>query len=234
MVIHRYILAFRAIILFNMDELIAGLEQSGVLRSPLIKAALGTIDRADFVPEKFRRSAYEDTALLIGFGQTISQPYTVVFMLEELRVRRGDRVLEIGYGSGWATMLLADLVGPSGRVYAFEIIPELCEFGKQNIKKYPVLMRRAQFICASAELGYSTKAPFNCIIAAAAVENAPTAWREQLAVHGRMIYPSGNSLFLEIKKADGTFKVQEFPGFMFVPFCKAQNVLLGQSFSEGP
>jgi protein-L-isoaspartate(D-aspartate) O-methyltransferase len=205
-----------------MNELIAELEQNGVLRSPSIKKVLEAIDRADFIPEQLYSNAYENTALPIGFGQTISQPYTVIFMLEKLRVRRGDRVLEVGYGSGWVTALLANLVGSSGRVYAFEIVPELCAFGKQNIKKYSAFMHRTQLICVSAEHGYGAEAPFNCIIAAAAVKNVPNVWREQLVVHGRMIYPRDNSLFLEIKKADGTFKVQEFPGFVFVPFRNKQ------------
>lgn len=203
-----------------MNDLIVELEQSGVLHSPSLREALASVDRADFVPEELRESAYEDTALSIGFGQTISQPYTVVFMLEQLQVRRGDRVLEVGYGSGWATSLLANLVGPSGRVCAFEIVPELCAFGKQNVEKYPALARRIEFICASAERGHSTGAPFDRIIAAAAVGKVPTAWREQLAVRGRMVYPKNGSLFLETKDADGTFKVQEFPGFAFVPFVK--------------
>ncbi|HCR52613.1 TPA: protein-L-isoaspartate O-methyltransferase [Candidatus Kaiserbacteria bacterium] len=201
-----------------MDELIAELEKSGVLRSPPITQALATVDRADFVPENVRAYAYKDTALPIGFGQTISQPYTVVYMLERLQAQSGNRVLEVGYGSCWATALLAKLVGPRGRIYAFEIVPELCAFGKQNIAKYPALMHRAEMLCESAESGYSDRAPFDRIIAAASLVEVPGEWRAQLASGGRMVYPKDGALFLEIKNADGSFSVQKFPGFAFVPF----------------
>ncbi len=203
-----------------MRELIAHLEREGVLRSPALKRALAAVDRADFVPAELRASAYEDDALPIGYGQTISQPYTVVFMLEKLGVRKGDAVLEVGYGSGWVTALLARLAGPAGRVCAFEIVPELCAFGEKNLEKYPALRPRAHLACASAEDGCPAHAPFDRLIAAAAVEKVPGAWRAQIAAGGSMLYPRDDSLFLETKKADGTFSVAEFPGFVFVPFVK--------------
>ena len=102
-----------------MEELIRWLEGRGVLRSPRLKAALQAVDRADFIPPDLRAAAYLDEPLPIGQGQTISQPYTVVFMLEALGVAPGHRVLEIGYGSAWQTALLAYLVGDQG-VFALE------------------------------------------------------------------------------------------------------------------
>ncbi|HUY62658.1 MAG TPA: methyltransferase domain-containing protein [Candidatus Paceibacterota bacterium] len=204
-----------------MEALIAELRRAGVLRSAAIARALGAVDRADFVPDELRAEAYEDTALPIGRGQTISQPYTVVVMLEALQARRGNRVFEIGYGSGWVTALLAHLVGHAGRVYAFEIVPELCAFGKRNLEKYPILAKRVELTCASAEDGYPAKAPFDRITAAATVDGVPNAWRDELAPGGRMVYPKGDSLFLETKSARGTVRTREFPGFVFVPLVTA-------------
>ena len=203
-----------------MQKLIKRLKGRGVLQSPDIIRALEDIDRVDFLPEELRDSAYEDTALPIGAGQTISQPYTVVFMLEQLQVRSGDVVLDVGFGSGWQTALLAHLVGPSGKIYAFEVVPELCELGKGNLEKYPNLAGRVRLLCMSAQSGYAEVAPFDRIVAAAEVTQVPGAWREQLVPGGRMVYPKGNALVLETKRADGTFAVKEFPGFVFVPFVE--------------
>ncbi|MBI2025379.1 methyltransferase domain-containing protein [Candidatus Kaiserbacteria bacterium] len=204
----------------GMPPLVAHLKQTGVLRSAPVLAAFEEIDRADFVPENLKPLAYEDTALPIGGGQTISQPYTVAFMLEQLQVRGGDTVLEVGYGSGWQTALLSHLVGPSGRVYAFEVLPTLCRLGENNLEKYPHLARRVQFLCRSGEKGYPEKAPFDRIIAAAEVAEAPPAWREQLRPSGRMMYPKNSALILEEKRRDGSIKAAAFPGFAFVPFVK--------------
>ncbi|MDE1925316.1 MAG: methyltransferase domain-containing protein [Patescibacteria group bacterium] len=204
-----------------MPKIITELKEKGVLRSQAIVRALEDVDRADFLPEDLHDVAYEDTALPIDGGQTISQPYTVVFMLEQLHVRPGDIVLDIGYGSGWQTALLAHLVGPSGKVYAFEVVPMLCEQGKEHLEKYPSLAPRIQFLCMSAQNGYAKAAPFDRIVSAAAVREAPKPWHEQLLPGGRMVYPKGNSLILEVKKPDGHFDIKEFPGFVFVPFVEA-------------
>ncbi len=202
--------------------LIAHLAQTGVLKSPSIIRALEEIDRANFVPEDLQSLAYEDTALPIGGGQTISQPYTVVFMLEQLQVEEGNSVLEVGYGSCWQTVLLAQLVGPSGRIYAFERLSLLCAWGENNLQAYPDLARRAQLFCKSAENGCPEGAPFDRIIAAAEVAEVPPAWREQLKPQGRMIYPKNDALVVEKKKKDGSFETITFPGFIFVPFVKGQ------------
>ena len=202
------------------NVLVTHLKQTGVLHSASILAAFEEIDRADFVPENLKPLAYEDTALPIGGGQTISQPYTVAFMLEQLQVRGGDTVLDVGYGSGWQTALLSHLVGPSGRVYAFEVLPILCRQGENHLEKYPHLARRVQFLCRSGERGYPEKAPFDRIIAAAEVTETPPAWREQLKPSGRMMYPRNGALILEEKRRDGSIRTASFPGFAFVPFVK--------------
>lgn len=203
-----------------MPELIEKLQQRGVLHSPSIIRALEDVDRADFLPDDLKEIAYEDTALPIGEAQTIYQPYTVVFMLEQLQVRPGDIILEVGYGSCWQTALLAHLVGPSGRVYALEVALNLCRQGEANLSKYTQLMKRTECVCMNAKDGYAKAAPFDRCIAAAEVEEVPEEWRGQLLPRGRMIYPRGSALILEVKHSDGTFTTQEFPGFVFVPFVK--------------
>jgi protein-L-isoaspartate(D-aspartate) O-methyltransferase len=203
-----------------MPKLIAALKERGVLQTPEVIRAFEEVDRADFLPDDIQDSAYEDIALPINGGQTISQPYTVALMLEQLQVRPGDKVFEVGFGSGWCTALLAHLVNPSGRVYAFEIVPALCTMGMEHLEKYPHLAKRVELFCISGKNGCKEAAPFDRIIAAAEVQKVPPAWRTQLLPGGRMVYPKGNALFLEIKKPDGAFEVKEFPGFVFVPFVE--------------
>lgn len=202
-----------------MERLIRGLKQNGVLRSKNIEEALRAAPRELFVPESLRERAYDDEALPIGRGQTISQPYTVVFMLELFEVGSGHIVLDAGYGSGWQSALLAHLVGAGGRVYAFEIVPELCVFGTDNVSRIPRLASRVTAFCKSAGPGMpELPGGFDRIIAAAEVDSVPLAWQEQLKTGGIMVYPSGNSLWREKKTAPGVFQKEEFPGFAFVPF----------------
>jgi len=202
--------------------MIRSLEEKGVQRAPDIRRALARVDRRRFVPEEYAASAYQDIPLPIGDGQTISQPYTVVFMLELLRPASGDRIMDIGSGSGWQSALLADIAGAEGRVYAFEIVPRLCALGRANAAVYPELAERITFYCRSAAHGLPSVASraggFDGIIAAAEVRLVPAAWRRQLKTGGRLVYPKEGALFLEVKRDDGSFSAREYPGFAFVPF----------------
>lgn len=211
----------------TLDELIASLRAKGVLKSARIARALRRADRKGFVPGEFVEHAYADTALPIGEGQTISQPYTVVFMLELLAPRVGERIVDVGYGSGWQTVLLAELIGKKGRVYAIEILPNRCSSGKANVAKYPALAERVDFYCQNAASGLPDVARkiggFDGIVAAAEVRDVPPAWREQLKIGGRLVYPRASSIFREVKKADGTFETKEHPGFAFVPFVEGRS-----------
>lgn len=207
-----------------MKELILRLKSLGVLRSPAIESALGSVDRADFVPGDIKDSAYLDEALPIGEGQTISQPYTVVFMLELLAPKEGDYLMDIGYGSGWQTALLASVVGEKGHVYAMERVRKICEFGQANVLKYPELAKRVTFFCGNATPGLSKEAEqcggFGGIIAAAELGEVPKAWREQLKIGGRLVYPKNRAVWREVKKDAGKFSKEEHPGFVFVPYVK--------------
>jgi protein-L-isoaspartate(D-aspartate) O-methyltransferase len=202
-----------------MKELINHLKEIGVLKSKRIEEALLAVDRADFVPQEARDLAYKDTALPIGYGQTISQPYTVVFMLELLNVQEGDVMMEAGFGSGWQTALLSYLVGSKGKVYSFEIVEELCKFGQLNLEKYQDLGSRIELFCQSATDGINKiKNLIDRIIVAADIPEIPKIWRERLRVGGVLLYPSETSIFREIKKDHGQFEIEDFPGFVFVPY----------------
>lgn len=206
----------------RQKQLIASLVKNGVLKTPAIQRAFEHIDRKYFIPHELAADAYEDTALPIGEGQTISQPYTVAFMLELLRPKAGDHIVDIGYGSGWQTALLADIVGAHGTIYAIERISELCALGKQNVAKYPEHEKQVEFFCQDATPGLPDTAQriggFDGIIAAADVRTVPKSWREQIKIGGRLVYPGEGTIYAELKRAKDSFEKTEYPGFIFVPF----------------
>jgi len=159
-----------------------------------------------------------DQALPIGFGQTISQPLVVAFMLEQLDPQPGHKILDIGSGSGWTSALLAEIVGSKGKVIAIEIVSELKEFGEKNTSKYNFIKKGiVEFICADGSKGYVKEAKFDRILASASGRELPLAWKEQLKIKGKIVAPIGTSIWTFIKKSKNSFQEIEHPGFAFVP-----------------
>jgi protein-L-isoaspartate(D-aspartate) O-methyltransferase len=195
---------------FNMadkEKLIQALVEEGYLKSPEIIDAFRAIDRADFVLAEYKEEAYGNYPLPIGEGQTISQPLTVAFLLELLEPKAGEKILDIGSGSGWTTALLAHIVSKeaSGKVLGIERVTGLCEFGKKNLAKY-FNESRARITCADGTLGLSNEAPFDKILAGAAgTRDIPKAWRDQLKVGGRIAAPVGSSVWMFEKKPASTW-----------------------------
>lgn len=191
------------------------------MKTPSIIEAFEKVDRKDFVPEELKDKAYLNTPLPIGYGQTISQPLTVAFMLELLQPQAGDKILEIGSGSGWQTALLANIVSGGngrGKIIAVELIPELMAFGRKNAAKYGFIKRGiVEFHSFNATRGMPEQAPFDKIISAASGGEIPPAWKEQLAIGGRLVAPVKGSIILLTKKSETEFKAEEYPGFAFVP-----------------
>ena len=198
-----------------IDSLIGG----GWLKTPRIIEAFRRIKRVDFLPKDLEDLAELNEALPIGYGQTISQPLVVAFMLEQLEPKEGDKILDIGSGSGWTSALLKEIVGKKGRVIAIDIIPELVEFGKNNVAKYNFIEKGiVEFICADGSKGYKKEAPYDGILVSAAVQTeVPRAWKEQLKIGGRIVTPIGSSIWLFTKKSESKFEEIEYPGFAFVP-----------------
>ena len=201
-------------------DLIKQLIDQKYLKTPLIIEAFKKIDRKDFVLDQFKHEFDVNAPLPIGYGQTISQPLTVAFMLELLQPCSNDKILDIGAGSGWQTALLAYCV-KDGKVFAVERIPELNEFGKKNVSKYNFIKKGiVEFICKDGSEGLIDQSPFDKIIAAAACDKVPEDLKKQLKINGRLVIPVKNSIWLVIKKSDKEFDEQEFPGFAFVPLIE--------------
>lgn len=212
------------------EAMIQSLIREGVLKTPEIIAAFRAIDRRNFVQPETAAETYENHPLPIGEGQTISQPYTVAFMLELLAPQPGMHILDIGAGSGWQTALLAHIVGESGKITAIERIPALCEFAKENIEKYEFLsMKRVEFFCgdAASHLPPQTVSnTYDAIIAAATAKELPDLWRKAVKTSGKIIAPIGNSLWVFTKKDVGSWEDREYPGFVFVPLIRDAKPLL--------
>ena len=195
------------------------------MKTPSIIDAFEKVDRKDFVPEELKDKAYLNTPLPIGYGQTISQPLTVAFMLELLQPEKGNRVLEIGSGSGWQTALLAHIVSGEGKVFAAELIPELMAFGRKNVAKYGFIKKgllagkqgTVEFHSLNATKGMPKEAPFDRIISAASGHDLPAAWKEQLKIGGRIVAPVKDAIHLLVKKSETEFEESVYPGFAFVP-----------------
>ena len=159
------------------------------IRSPDVLAAMGKVPRHVFVPEHLQESAYQDTALPIGPDQSISQPFIVAEMVQDLKLRRSDRVLEIGTGSGFQTAVLAEI---AAEVYSMEIDGELLaracalldHLGYQNIHT----------LCRDGFLGWKEEAPFDKVIVSAAPQHIPRELVRQLRVGGRMVVPLGSDV----------------------------------------
>lgn len=204
----------------------------GVLRTMQIINAMLATDRKDFIPEEIKEEAYIDEALPIGWGQTISQPYTVAFMLELLAPQPGETILDIGAGSGWQTAMLAYIVSNQqdqtpGKVYAIEIIPDLCKFGKANVSKYSFIKNGiVEFRCGDGDKPVVNNEEANKIIAAASIscdsanksECLPENWKRELKIDGVIVTPIGNSIWKFKKISADQFEPEEYPGFVFVPY----------------
>jgi len=203
------------------EKMIKHLLDIGALRSERIKQALLAFPREEFVPaEEFHR-AYEDHPLLIGQGQTISQPRTVVFMLEELGAQEHDNVLDIGAGSGWQSALLSYLVGNRGHVWAYEILEqEVGKFGKANLEKFN--LENVDYFIGDASEHWTEHAPYNRIISGAAFDNIPEELKDLLEIGGCLVTPTQDHNMVCISRTaeegEKEFIVKNTFGFEFVPF----------------
>jgi protein-L-isoaspartate(D-aspartate) O-methyltransferase len=178
--------------------------------------AMGRIPREEFVPPELRDAAYEDGPLPIGFGQTISQPFTVAFMCAALRLTGNEKVLEIGTGSGYGAAVLSLL---AKSVFTIERVPELAALARERLARLG--HDNVQVITADGTLGLPAEAPFDGIVVTAGAETLPDTYVQQLARHGRIVIPIGgfryNQEMYRFTRLEGELRVENLGGFAFVP-----------------
>src|SRR3954451_16147477 len=192
------------------------------VRDPLVLDAMRLVPREAFVEPGYDEFAYEDGPLPIGEGQTISQPYIVALMIEAAEVRPGDRVLEVGAGSGYAAAVMSRI---AGRVYAIERLPSLGGAARRRFKRlgYDNIELRV----GDGTKGWPEAAPFDAILVAAGGPDVPPALKEQLAIGGRLVIPVGedrhDQTLLKITRTSETaFEVEDMGTVRFVPLIGEQ------------
>lgn len=192
------------------------------IRDERVLEAMREIDRSLFVPEEIREHSYEDRPLPIGKGQTISQPYIVAYMAQELDLQPDDIVLEIGTGCGYNAAVLSRLVK---HVYSIEVVEWLSELAVENISKTGIENITTKF--ADGYKGWEEKAPFDAIILTAAPPTIPEPLKQQLTIGGKLLAPVGTlrqQLKLLTRTGENDFEERSLLPVSFVPMTgKAQN-----------
>ncbi len=192
------------------------IERRGV-KAARVLAAMRSVPRELFVPEGQSTFAYEDTPLPIGSGQTISQPFIVAYMIEALGLKGGEKVLEIGAGSGYAAAVLSKI---ASEVFAIERIGALAEFARANLAR--ANCKNVQVRHADGTMGWIEEAPFDAILVSAGAPQVPMALAHQLKTGGCMVVPAGSdprsqSLFRVKRSGGGTFAEERLTDVRFVP-----------------
>ena len=214
-------------------RLVERLKRLGFIRSRLVEEAMLRVPRELFVPEPYRDLAYEDTPLPIGYGQTISAPSIVAYMIELLEARPGYKALEVGAGSGYAAAVLAEVVAPSrlpreewGHVWAVEYIEELARIARRNLERAGYA-DRVTVVVGDGSRGLPEHAPYQAILVSAAAPFIPRPLVDQLSDPGRMVIPVGD--FFEqrlyvVEKRGGAVRVRPVIEVLFVPLRVAPDV----------
>ena len=188
------------------------------IKDERVLAAMAKVPREEFIPADGRTDAYEDGALPIGYDQTISQPYIVAFMTEQLRPKPSDRVLEIGSGSGYQAAILAELVAD---VYTIEIVEPLAKTAEATLQRLGY--KNVHNKVGDGYKGWPEEAPFDAIIVTCAPENVPQPLADQLKDGGRMVIPVGErfaqQLYL-LEKKNGQLKESVTLPVRFVPMVR--------------
>ncbi len=225
-----------------MDKraLLAYLKQSGYLKSPEVIAAFEKIPRENFVPEELKDIAYEDMPLQIGYYQTISAPHMYAIMLELAEIKRGEKVLEVGTGSGYGAALISQLVredrkrgkklhprlsDDKTRVFSIEIIPELAAYAQRNLIRSKI--KNAEVILGNGNLGLAREAPFDAIVVTAGAPEIPKELIRQLKEGGKIIIPVGSAAFQELLagvKKKGKMEYTTHGEVIFVPLVKKKDI----------
>lgn len=198
----------------------------GILRSPAAIRAMETVPRERFVPEEYRGSAYLDTPLPIGEGQTVSAPHMVAIMAEALELVEGLKVLEVGAGRGYSAAVMCEIIAPKastrpGHLYTMEIVPQLFELAKRNLRDLGYV-DHVTVVLGDGSLGYPEEAPYDRIVVTASAPRILESLISQLASPGVLVIPVGYTFYpqelMKVKKdEEGQIWRVSLGGVAFVP-----------------
>jgi protein-L-isoaspartate(D-aspartate) O-methyltransferase len=202
----------------NKEQLISLLKEESF--DEKIINAFNKVKRENFIKGHLKTLAYENIALPISESETISQPSTIALALSMLKLREKQKILEIGSGCGYVLALIAEIIGKEGEICGVEIVKDLAENSKENLKDYPNI----NILNINGNKGLLEKAPFDRILISAALKEIPREILEQLNERGRIVAPIGPGFMqtlTAIKREGNKFNIiKEIPGFIFVHFVK--------------
>ncbi|MCX6652084.1 MAG: protein-L-isoaspartate(D-aspartate) O-methyltransferase [Methanomassiliicoccales archaeon] len=200
-------------------RMVRRLLDSGYISGPAVSKAMEAVERHLFLPGELVEQAYLDTPLHIGEGQTISAPHMVGIMVEALDLRAGQRVLEVGGGSGYHAAVMAELIRPGGRVYSMERIESLASSAKKNLQAagYADVV---ETVVGDGTKGLPEHAPYDRISIAAASPGIPQPLKEQLVEGGKLLIPVGGRFYQELMlviRKGSDYQQRNLGGCVFVP-----------------
>lgn len=198
----------------EIQELIDKISSKGITDKSVLNA-IREVERHRFVPDAMKHHSYKDVALPIGYGQTITQPFTVAFMTQSLKLNSGDKVLEIGTGSGYQAAILSKM---GMEVYSIERNVDIFYRTRKLLDKMSL---RINTKCGDGTLGWEEYSPYDGIIVTAGSPTVPNSLKKQLALGGRMVIPVGDKTSQQLKiitkLEEDKFEIEDVPEFAFVP-----------------
>jgi len=201
----------------SREQLVNGLVKDSYIKSDIVKKAFLTIPRENFVPEYLKLQAYVDRPLEIGKGQTISAPHMVAIMCEALDIQKGQKILEIGAGSGYHAAIVSQLLGEKGHIYTIERFEDLAKTAEQNLKNTDIT--NVTVVVGDGSEGLKKYEPYDCIYVTCAAPSIPNPLVDQLKDHGKLLIPVG-SMYCElqlIEKKGKETQSKDLGGCVFVP-----------------
>lgn len=199
------------------QSLVKNLERKGYLESKEVKNAFLQVPRELFIPENLQNQAYVDTPLQIGNGQTISAPHMIAIMCEALNLNEGQKVLEIGTGSGYHAAIVSKIIGKDGQVYSIERFSSLADNAKKNLKQAEIKNVTVQV--GDGSKGLSKFEPYDRIYVTCAAPSVPSSLTDQLKDPGILLIPVGKTFcdLEKLEKKDGRIITKNLGGCAFVP-----------------
>jgi len=198
-------------------KLVKQLKMEGRITKDSIEKAFLQVPRENFIPKHLLSYAYSDTPLEIGFGQTISAPHMVAIMCEDLDLKKEQKILEIGTGSGYHAAIVSKIIGENGKIFSVERIESLANFAKRNLEKSGI--KNVRIIINDGSIGLKKYSPYDRIYVTCAAPKIPSPLINQLKISGKLMIPVGNTFCILklIEKKNNKLLTKNLGGCAFVP-----------------
>ena len=199
------------------ENLVKQLKMEGRITKDSIEKAFLEVPRENFIPKHLLSYAYSDTPLEIGFGQTISAPHMVAIMCEDLDLKKEQKILEIGTGSGYHAAIVSKIIGENGKIFSVERIESLANFAKRNLEKSGI--KNVRIIINDGSIGLKKYSPYDRIYVTCAAPKIPSSLINQLKISGKLMIPVGNTFCILklIEKKNNKLLTKNLGGCAFVP-----------------